>query len=105
MQVRIGVRDTAREVVFESAQTPQQVRAAVSEALAGDAGLLELEDEKGATVLIPTPALGLSRSAPRRRAASDSGRTDARRSRGPAPRHATPGGVVLFRCRYGIALL
>lgn len=58
MQVRIGVRDTAREVVFESAQTPQQVRAAVSEALAGDAGLLELEDEKGATVLIPTPALG-----------------------------------------------
>lgn len=58
MQVRIGVRDTAREVVFESAQTPPQVREAVSEALAGDAGLLELEDEKGATVLIPTQALG-----------------------------------------------
>lgn len=58
MEVRIGIRDVTREVAFESAQTPQQVRAAVSDALATGATVLELEDDKGRTVLVPTSALG-----------------------------------------------
>ena len=58
MEVRIGIREVSREVAFESSQTPEQVRAAVAEALAGAAPLLELQDDKGRTVLVPTGALG-----------------------------------------------
>lgn len=58
MEVRIGIRNVAREVAFESAQTPEQVRSAVTEALSSDSGVLELEDEKGVTVLVPASALG-----------------------------------------------
>lgn len=57
MEVRIGIRDIAREVTFESAHTPAQVRAAVADALT-EGGLLELEDDKGRTVLVPSSALG-----------------------------------------------
>jgi hypothetical protein len=58
VEVRIGIRDVAREVAFESAHTPQQVRAAVTEALSSGAAVLELEDDKGRTVIVPTAALG-----------------------------------------------
>ena len=58
MEVRIGIRDVAREVAFESAQTPSQVRSAVADALASGSAMLELEDDKGRTVLVPTSALG-----------------------------------------------
>lgn len=57
MEVRIGIRDVAREVTFESAQTPDQVRAAVAEAMATGSGMLELEDDKGRLVLVPVAAL------------------------------------------------
>ena len=58
MEVRIGIRDVAREVAFESAQTPAQVRAAVADALESGTVLLELEDDNGRMVLVPTSALG-----------------------------------------------
>ncbi|WP_131105415.1 DUF3107 domain-containing protein [Ornithinimicrobium sufpigmenti] len=58
MEVRIGIRDVAREVAFESAQTPDQVRATVAEAVSAGAGMLELADEKGLMVLVPVSALG-----------------------------------------------
>lgn len=58
MEVRIGIRDVAREVAFESAQTPAQVRGVVAQALAAEGGLLELEDDKGRTILVPTSAIG-----------------------------------------------
>ena len=58
MEVRIGIRDVAREVAFESAQTPAQVRGVVAQALATEGGLLELEDDKGRTILVPTSAIG-----------------------------------------------
>ena len=57
MEVRIGVRNVAREVVFESDSTPQQVRSAVTEAMSNGSHLIELEDDKGRTVLVPTAAL------------------------------------------------
>ncbi|SOC55647.1 DUF3107 domain-containing protein [Ornithinimicrobium cerasi] len=57
MEVRIGVRNVAREVVFESDSTPQQVRSAVTEAMSNGSPLIELEDDKGRTVLVPTAAL------------------------------------------------
>lgn len=57
MEVRIGIRNVAREVAFESAHTPEQVRAVVSDALSSGQQLIELEDDKGGTVLVPTDAL------------------------------------------------
>lgn len=57
MEVRIGIRDVAREVAFESAHTPEQVRATVADAMSSGSQLIELEDDKGATVLVPTDAL------------------------------------------------
>ena len=58
MDIRIGVRDVAREVTLESSSTPEQVRATIAEAISSGAPLVELQDEKGATVLVPTTALG-----------------------------------------------
>lgn len=58
MEIRIGVRDIAREVVLESGQTPSQVRELVSQALSGASAVLELEDDKGATVIVPAAAVG-----------------------------------------------
>jgi len=37
MEVRIGLRDTGRELAFESAQSPADVEKAVSEAIATSA--------------------------------------------------------------------
>lgn len=58
VEVRIGIRDVAREVTFESAQTPEQVRSAVTDALSSGASFLELEDDKGRVVVVPLAALG-----------------------------------------------
>lgn len=58
MEVRIGIRDVAREVTFESAQSPEQVRSLVAEAVSAGTGLLELEDDKGRLVLVPVESMG-----------------------------------------------
>jgi hypothetical protein len=57
MEVRIGVQHAARELVIESAQTQEEVEAAVSAALTGDSGLLSLSDEKGSRVVVPADKL------------------------------------------------
>lgn len=58
MQVRIGIRDVSREIAFESAQTTEQVRAAIVDALSSDASVVELEDDKGSSIIVPVAALG-----------------------------------------------
>ncbi|MGZ4589763.1 MAG: DUF3107 domain-containing protein [Actinomycetes bacterium] len=57
MEVRIGVQHAARELVIESAQSQDEVTSAVSAALAGDTGLLELSDENGRRVVVPSGKL------------------------------------------------
>lgn len=52
MDIKIGVQDTPREISLESTQTPDEVTAAVTAALA-DGSLLSLTDDRGRTVLIP----------------------------------------------------
>ncbi len=52
MEVKIGVQYAARELVVESAQSPEEVEKIVTEALAGD-GILSLQDEKGRRVVVP----------------------------------------------------
>lgn len=57
MEVRIGVQHATRELVLESAETPQAIVDAVSAALAGDAGVLALADERGRQVVVPADKL------------------------------------------------
>ena len=52
MEVKIGVQYSARELVLESTQSPDEVEALVAKALS-DGGLLTLTDEKGRQVMIP----------------------------------------------------
>ena len=57
MEVKIGVRNVAREITLESAQTAEEVAAAVDQAL--EAGTtLRLSDEKGRLVVVPAGVLG-----------------------------------------------
>jgi hypothetical protein len=46
-----------RELVLESAQSPDEVAKAVSDALKADLGVLTLVDEKGRRVLVPADKL------------------------------------------------
>ena len=55
MEVKIGVQNVNREIVLESSQSAQDVAALVAKALQGQT--LELADEKGRLLVIPTAAL------------------------------------------------
>ncbi len=55
MEVKIGVTDSPRELIFNSAQTPDELEKQVTAALSqGDQGnaLLSLTDEKGRRFLV-----------------------------------------------------
>ena len=52
MEVKIGVTDSPRELIFNSAQTPSEVEKAITDALGEDAGVLALTDEKGRRFLV-----------------------------------------------------
>lgn len=54
MEVKIGVTDSPRELIFNSAQTPSEVEKAVTDALGTDSGVLTLTDEKGRRFLVQT---------------------------------------------------
>lgn len=57
MDVKIGVRDVASQVVLESEQTPDEVAEAVAAAVESG-GLLKLTDDKGRQVIIPGGLIG-----------------------------------------------
>ncbi len=57
MEVKIGIRDVAREVVLESEETPDAVAELVSSAITSQ-GMLQLKDEKGRLVMVPGPLIG-----------------------------------------------
>jgi hypothetical protein len=57
VEVKIGVQFANRELVIDSAMTGDEVAAAVSKALAGNSGLLELTDSKGRRVIVPSDKL------------------------------------------------
>jgi hypothetical protein len=58
MDIRIGIRDSSREISFESAQSASEVEAAVAAVLEGGAKVLKLTDNKGRRFIVPTDALG-----------------------------------------------
>lgn len=53
MEVKIGVADSARELVVSSSESPEQVQTQVTEALNNATGLLSLVDDKGRRFVIP----------------------------------------------------
>lgn len=57
MEVKIGIRDVAREVVLESEQTPDQIADAVQTAISTGTQL-RLIDDKGKLVLVNGSLIG-----------------------------------------------
>ena len=53
MEVKIGVLHTAREIVLDSPQTPDEVEKLVADALKSVDGQLKLTDDRGRTVIVP----------------------------------------------------
>lgn len=56
MEVRIGVQNVAREITFETTLTADELVAAVKASRSSD--VLELSDEKGGKVIVPTSSIG-----------------------------------------------
>lgn len=54
MEVKIGVQRTPREIVLESTLSPDEVEAAVRDALKDQTGVLSLVDDKGRRVVVPS---------------------------------------------------
>ena len=52
MEVKIGITDSPRELVFSSPQTPGEVEELVNTALGKDSDVLSLTDEKGRRFLV-----------------------------------------------------
>jgi hypothetical protein len=64
VEVKIGVQQAMRELVLESAETPDEVQEKVSAAWTGKDGLLVLTDEKGRRVVVPVAKLAYVEIAP-----------------------------------------
>ncbi|MBT5576649.1 MAG: DUF3107 domain-containing protein [Microbacteriaceae bacterium] len=47
MDIRIGIVNTARELMFQTTQSAAEIEKSIAQALASDSGTLRLEDEKG----------------------------------------------------------
>ncbi|MEO7754002.1 MAG: DUF3107 domain-containing protein [Terracoccus sp.] len=56
MEVRIGVQNVAREITFETALSADELIEAVKAARSSD--VLELTDDKGGRIVVPTASLG-----------------------------------------------
>src|SRR5262245_39926201 len=52
VEVKIGITDSPRELIFNSAQTPSEVEKLITDALSKDSGVLTLTDEKGRRFLV-----------------------------------------------------
>lgn len=57
MEIRIGLRNTAREIAFESKQPAAEVEASVEKTLNSETKTLKLVDDKGRIFIVPTDAL------------------------------------------------
>ena len=57
MDIKIGIRQSTREISFESAQTAAEVEAQVAKVLEAGSKLLKLVDNKGRLFIVPADAL------------------------------------------------
>jgi hypothetical protein len=58
VEIRIGILNAPRELSFESDETASDVSSKVSAAISGGNPVLELNDNKGATFVVPVAAIG-----------------------------------------------
>ena len=64
MEVKIGIAESARELVVSSDQTPDEVSKLVDDALTSGDGLLRLVDEKGRRFLVRADQIAYVEIAP-----------------------------------------
>ncbi|WP_414935591.1 DUF3107 domain-containing protein [Amycolatopsis sp. cmx-11-51] len=64
MEVKIGIKDTPRELVVSSSQSPDEVEALVANALGAVDGIFRLDDEKGRKYIVPTDRIAYVEIAP-----------------------------------------
>ncbi len=57
MDIKIGIKNSARELSFDSSATAKELEAKVSSALESEAKLISLTDSKGNVFLIPTKSI------------------------------------------------
>ncbi|WP_169166222.1 DUF3107 domain-containing protein [Cellulomonas taurus] len=58
MDITIGVQNLPRELVIDSAQSADEIAAAVEAALGGSKSTLELTDARGRRVIVPSASIG-----------------------------------------------
>lgn len=64
MEVKIGIKDTPRELVVSSNQSPGEVEQLVANALRVGDGIFRLDDEKGRKYIVPTDRIAYVEIAP-----------------------------------------
>lgn len=64
MEVKIGIKDTPRELVVSSNQSPDEVEQLVANALRAGDGIFRLDDEKGRKYIVPTDRIAYVEIAP-----------------------------------------
>jgi len=57
MEIRVGIRNSARELVFESNLSGKDVETAVDAALSSGSKTIKLTDDKGRLFIIPAETL------------------------------------------------
>ena len=57
MDIKIGIKNSARELSFDSSATAKELESKVSSALESEAKLVSLTDSKGNVFLIPTKSI------------------------------------------------
>ena len=57
MDIRIGIKHSARELSFDTAESAAAVEQKVAEAIESNSKLINLTDSKGNVFLVPTEAL------------------------------------------------
>ena len=102
VEVKIGITDSPRELVFSSPQTPGEVEELVSAALREGSSLVSLSDDKGRRFLIQTTKIAYVEigAADARRVGFGIGADSAARSGGKAGRPAAQAddGPVVRSC-------
>jgi len=54
VEIRIGLADTARELNFDTDDTPEAVKKAVTSALEDGTAVISFADSKGSSYIVPT---------------------------------------------------
>ena len=58
MEVKIGIPSVPRELLVETAATPEEVESALKAAMAAETGVFVITDVKGSKVLVPADKIG-----------------------------------------------